>query len=59
MAQEIEAPPMTERTTAYSMTEAPKLLPVLLLGTVQATSEADGHAVELAFDHDQGLGSTH
>ena len=59
MAQEIEAPPMTERTTAYSMTEAPNLLPVLLLGTVQATSEADGHAVELAFDHDQGLGSTH
>jgi hypothetical protein len=35
---------MTERT-ARSMMEAPKPLPILLLGIVQATSEADGHAV--------------
>ncbi len=41
-----------------STLETRKRLPVLLLGTVQASSEADGHAIELAFDHDHGPGAT-
>ena len=41
-----------------STLETRKRLPVLLLGTVQASSEADGHAIEQAFDHDHGPGAT-
>jgi hypothetical protein len=47
-----------EKTIPSSTLEAP-VLAVLLLGTVRASSEADGHAIELAFDHDHGTGATH
>ena len=41
-----------------SRLEPRKRLPVLLLATVRASSEADGHAIELAFDDDHGSGAT-
>jgi hypothetical protein len=48
----------TEKTVSNSTFESPPLA-ILLLGTVRASSEADGHAIELAFDHDHGPGGTH
>ena len=49
---------VSDHTGLSSTLEVPKLA-VLLVGTVQASSEADGHAIELAFDHDQGPGATY
>lgn len=48
----------TDTTVSHSTVEAPPVA-ILLLGTVHASYEADGHAIELAFDHDQGPGATH
>lgn len=47
-----------EKQAPHSTLEAAPMA-VLLLGTVRATSEADGHAIEQAFDHDHGPGATH
>ncbi len=47
-----------EETIPNSTLEAPQLA-VLRLESERASSEADGQAIELAFNHDHGPGATH
>jgi hypothetical protein len=50
---------LTTCPVTTSISDAPRKIPVLSLATVQVSSEADGHPIDLVFEDAQGPGTFH